>query len=227
MALNLVGFAPNVTVSSGQIVETPANGTLNLVSFAPNAKVIKYRLPPSATLNLSSFTPADKVVIPEPINNGTLSLVSFAPNTILRNYVGVPSGTLTLVPVAPVTSQTGQITKQIPSATLRLVSFSPNIPSTAQPKRTAGGKGKHFTKTVIIGGKRYVVHSWTELQNLLHQRLKQKEEELKALEAKHPERKKQIRLVKSAIRKTEQRIINEAQLWIEQENEEILLLMAS
>jgi len=135
---------------------------------------------------------------------------------------------LTLTGVAP-NARTGSVTKSIPAAYLKLTGYAPNIPRIqVVQKTTAGGKVRHRPqKQVIIGGRRYLITSYTELNKILNDYLKKKYLELQAIETKAPEKKKQIRLIRANITRTEHRIEKAKQKWIEQENEEILLLLAA
>jgi len=227
-SLNLSGIAPVFSIKSATINEQIPPGSLNLLSYPPTAwQKLRKKIPGSA-LNLSGISPNKLIIIRKRPPAGLLTLTGIAPNDRQKVREKIPAGQLTLTGIAPI-ARTGRVTKSIPAAYLKLTGYAPNIPRIqVVQKTTAGGKVRHRPqKQVIIGGRRYLITSYTELNRILNDYLKEKYLELQAIETKAPEKKKQIRLIRANITRTEHRIEKAKQKWIEQENEEILLLLVA
>lgn len=226
--LSLTPGTPLVSQTApGQVKEQIPFGALSLSANAP--LVVKRIIEPvsNGSLILTTTPPALRIIIRGSLPSNTLTLTTNSSLVRKRTIKRPQTGQITLTGGTPTIRQSGKFSVLIPSGTLRLSTFAPNLPSrVAEQVKAGGGPKPSRGKVVIIGGRRYKIESYTQLRRILEQYLHQQQQELQQVEAVQPKSRKAIRLRKTVTR-TETRLAKadiEYRQMIEQENEAILLM---
>lgn len=186
---------------------------------------------PSATLRLTSFAPLVYTNIVKSVPSSQISLTSFAPSAtvVIQPIIKqVPSAFLTLTSFAPLEYKT--IVKQIPSSAITITGFAPldsgGVTEAAERPQAGGGVKHRPQKVVIIGRKRHVINSYSQLRYLLERYIAEQEQAVNAL-LPLPNKKQKIRVIQGKIDVAKIQLAQTVSADIERENEEILLMLVA
>lgn len=234
------GVAPAVKIIGNQSFGVPT-GSLAFGGVAPKAQItggINEQIP-VGRVTFTGIAPTVSIQGNQSfeIPAGAINFSGIAPRGALSGVTAqfVPLGLFQFQGIAPSVSIQGSQSEQVPSnviqfrgAAPRVTVFDPSAVVAPAAKTAGGGPKTHKGRAVIIGKRRYVVYSYTEERYLLAKHLEtlhRKQVRAQAVKTKHY-RQRRIKLLATAIDKTEQQLAEVERKWQQEEDELLLLLVA-